>query len=130
MKVSFAHLGRFGQTRPALASLGVAKSWNGRWPPRLRRAGSVARAGAPAMFLSGPVVPDVLRVVAGRFAPSAVVVWSMTSPSADVRTLRTLHAEGLRCARAGVACRRSVSRCRRRSPTPWRLSVAEAPHRN
>jgi hypothetical protein len=128
MKVSFAHLGRFGQTRPALASLGVAKSWtevvapvlraigerwaragrwprNGRWPPRLRRAGSVARAGAPAMFLSGPVVPDVLRVVAGRFAPSAVVVWSMTSPSADVRTLRTLHAEGVPVRPAGPGWR-------------------------
>ncbi|MFF1614698.1 MerR family transcriptional regulator [Amycolatopsis sp. NPDC058278] len=57
--------------------------------------------GAPAMFLGGPVSLDVLRVVAARFAPSAVVVWSMTSPSADVRTLRTLHAEGVPVRPAG-----------------------------
>ncbi|WIX84769.1 MerR family transcriptional regulator [Amycolatopsis sp. DG1A-15b] len=61
--------------------------------------------GAPAMFLGGPVSLDVLRVVAGRFAPSAVVVWSMTSPSADVRTLRTLHAEGVPVRPAGPGWR-------------------------
>ncbi|WP_103343119.1 MerR family transcriptional regulator [Amycolatopsis sp. CA-126428] len=61
--------------------------------------------GAPAMFLSGLVSIDVLRVVAGRYAPSAVVVWSMTSPSADVRTLRTLHAEGIPVRPAGPGWR-------------------------
>ncbi|MEV6445515.1 MerR family transcriptional regulator [Amycolatopsis sp. NPDC051716] len=66
---------------------------------------ALADDGAPAMFLSGPVAPDVLRVVAGRFAPSAVVVWSMTSPSADVRTLRTLHAEGVPVRPAGPGWR-------------------------
>ncbi|MGW4063146.1 MerR family transcriptional regulator [Amycolatopsis sp. NPDC004747] len=61
--------------------------------------------GAPAMFLSGLVSIDVLRVVSGRYAPSAVVVWSMTSPSADVRTLRTLHAEGIPVRPAGPGWR-------------------------
>ncbi|WP_103349639.1 MerR family transcriptional regulator [Amycolatopsis sp. CA-128772] len=61
--------------------------------------------GAPAMFLSGLVSMDVLRVVSGRFAPSAVVVWSMTSPSADVRTLHTLHAEGIPVRPAGPGWR-------------------------
>ncbi len=61
--------------------------------------------GAPSMFLSGLVSIDVLRVVSGRYAPSAVVVWSMTSPSADVRTLRTLHAEGVPVRPAGPGWR-------------------------
>ncbi|MGW3962528.1 MerR family transcriptional regulator [Amycolatopsis sp. NPDC005003] len=61
--------------------------------------------GAPAMYLSGLVPIDVLRVVAGRYAPSAVVVWSMTSPSADVRTLHTLHTEGIPVRPAGPGWR-------------------------
>ncbi|KDN19193.1 MerR family transcriptional regulator [Amycolatopsis rifamycinica] len=61
--------------------------------------------GAPAMFLGGLVPLDVLRAVCGRFAPSAVVVWSMTSPSADVRALRTLHAEGVPVRPAGPGWR-------------------------
>ncbi|MET8847543.1 MerR family transcriptional regulator [Amycolatopsis sp. NPDC004625] len=61
--------------------------------------------GAPSMFLSGLVSIDVLRVVAARHAPSAVVVWSMTSPSADVRTLHTLHAEGIPVRPAGPGWR-------------------------
>ncbi|MGW3991888.1 MerR family transcriptional regulator [Amycolatopsis sp. NPDC004772] len=61
--------------------------------------------GAPSMFLGGLVSIDVLRVVSGRYAPSAVVVWSMTSPSADVRTLRTLHAEGIPVRPAGPGWR-------------------------
>ncbi|MET9002507.1 MerR family transcriptional regulator [Amycolatopsis sp. NPDC004169] len=61
--------------------------------------------GAPSMFLSGLVSMDVLRVVSGRYSPSAVVVWSMTSPSADVRTLRALHAEGIPVRPAGPGWR-------------------------
>jgi hypothetical protein len=61
--------------------------------------------GAPAMFLGGPVSLDVLRVLSARFAPADVVVWSMTSQSADVRVLRTLHAEGVPVRPAGPGWR-------------------------
>jgi len=61
--------------------------------------------GAPAMFLGGLVPLDVLRVVTGRFAPSDVVVWSMTSQSADVRILRALHGEGVPVRPAGPGWR-------------------------
>ncbi|MEU7791361.1 MULTISPECIES: MerR family transcriptional regulator [unclassified Amycolatopsis] len=61
--------------------------------------------GAPGMFLGGLVSLDVLRVVNARFAPSDVVVWSMTSQSADVRILHTLHAEGVPVRPAGPGWR-------------------------
>lgn len=61
--------------------------------------------GAPAWFLGGLVSLDVLRVVADRFAPSGVVVWSMTSQSADVRILRALHADGVPVRPAGPGWR-------------------------
>ncbi|MFJ7217565.1 MerR family transcriptional regulator [Amycolatopsis sp. NPDC098790] len=61
--------------------------------------------GAPAAFLGGLVSLDVLRVVADRFTPSGVVVWSMTSQSADVRILRTLHADGVPVRPAGPGWR-------------------------
>lgn len=61
--------------------------------------------GAPAMFLGGLVSPDVLRVVADRFDPAGVVVWSMTSQSADVRILRALHADGVPVRPAGPGWR-------------------------
>ncbi|MEU0797703.1 MerR family transcriptional regulator [Amycolatopsis sp. NPDC005961] len=61
--------------------------------------------GAPAIFLNGLVSLDVLRVVATRFVPSAVVVWSMTSQSADVRILRTLHGDGVPVRPAGPGWR-------------------------
>ncbi|MBE1495592.1 DNA-binding transcriptional MerR regulator [Amycolatopsis lexingtonensis] len=61
--------------------------------------------GASAMFLGGLVSLDVLRVVAARFEPGEVVVWSMTSQSADVRILRALHADGVPVRPAGPGWR-------------------------
>ncbi|WP_290062872.1 MerR family transcriptional regulator [Amycolatopsis solani] len=61
--------------------------------------------GAPSMYLGGLVTLDVLRVMAARFTPADVVVWSMTSQSADVRILRTLGAEGVPVRPAGPGWR-------------------------
>ncbi|MGW4523879.1 MerR family transcriptional regulator [Amycolatopsis sp. NPDC004378] len=66
---------------------------------------ALSDVGAPAMFLGGLVSLDVLRVVTARFTPSEVVVWSMTSPSADVRILRALHGDGVPVRPAGPGWR-------------------------
>jgi DNA-binding transcriptional MerR regulator len=61
--------------------------------------------GAPAMFLGGLVSLDVLRVLSARFVPRDVVLWSMTSQSADVRILHALSAEGVPVRPAGPGWR-------------------------
>jgi hypothetical protein len=66
---------------------------------------ALADDGAPAVFLGGWVSLDVLRVLSARFVPRDVVVWSMTSQSADVRILRTLSAEGVPVRPAGPGWR-------------------------
>lgn len=93
-----AHTGR----RPVLFVCGPSERHD--LPVRVLAA-ALNDDGAPAMFLGGLVSLDVLRVLSARYEPGGVVVWSMTSHSADVRILRTLAADGVPVLPAGPGWR-------------------------
>ncbi|SEP53942.1 MerR family transcriptional regulator [Amycolatopsis saalfeldensis] len=62
---------------------------------------ALRETGVPAVYLGGMVPGQVVSEVVRQFAPSLVLLWSMTSSTADLPLLRALRETGLGVCPAG-----------------------------